>query len=86
LTPGSAEGRWSGQLAGAVSVMLQSLTGLDTRAHAPGRMRIATLRHHILTVPGRLIHHARRLTLRLLPGHTSLAAALARLRALPAPS
>jgi len=26
---------WSGLLAGAVSVMLQSLTGLDTRAHAP---------------------------------------------------
>ena len=77
---------WAGLLAGALSVMLQSLTGLDTQAHAPGRMRIATLRHRLLAVPARLIRHARGLTLRLPPGHQTLPAALARLRALPAPT
>jgi len=77
---------WAGLLAGALSVMLQSLTGLDTHAHAPGRMRIATLRHRLLNVPGRLIPHARGLTLRLRPADTALPAALAQLRALPAPT
>jgi len=77
---------WAGLLAGALSVMLQSLTGLDRQAHAPGRMRIATLRHRLLTIPGRLIRHARGLILRLPPGHQVLPAALARLRALPAPT
>jgi len=42
---------WAGLLAGALSVMLQSLTGLDRQAHAPGRMRIATLRHRLLNIP-----------------------------------
>jgi len=77
---------WAGLLAGALSVMLQSLTGLDTQAHAPGRMRIATLRHQLLNIPGRLIRHARGLTLRLRPADTTLPTALARLRALPAPT
>ena len=77
---------WAGLLAGALSVMLQSLTGLDTQAHAPGRMRIATLRHQLLNLPGRLIRHARGQTLRLRPGDMTLPAALARLRALPAPT
>ncbi len=63
---------WAGLLAGALSVMLQSLTGLDTQAHAPGRMRIATLRHQLLNIPGRLIRHARGLTLRLRPADTTL--------------
>jgi len=77
-------GMWAGLPAGAFSVMLQSLTGLDTQAHAPGWMRIATLRHRLLNVPGRLVRHARGLTLRLPPGHQTLPNALARLRALPA--
>ncbi len=77
---------WAGLLAGALSVMLQSLTGLDRQAHAGGRARIATLRHQLLTVPGRLITHARGLTLRLPPSHHRLQAALNRLRALPAPT
>jgi len=77
---------WAGLLAGALSVMLQSLTGLDTQAHAPGRMRIATLRHQLLNIPGRLIRHARGLTLRLRPADTTLPTALARLQALPAPT
>ena len=77
---------WAGLLAGALSVMLQALTGLDRHPHTPGRMRIATLRHRLLTVPGRLINHARGLVLRPPPGHQILQAALARLRALPAPT
>lgn len=77
---------WAGLLAGATNVMLQSLTGLDRQAHAPGRMRIATLRHRLLAVPGRLISHARGLTLRLPPDQQSLPAVLTRLRALPAPT
>lgn len=77
---------WAGLLAGALSVMLQALTGLDRQAHAPGRNRIATLRHRLLAVPGRLISHARGLTLRLPPNQQTLQAALARLRALPAPT
>lgn len=77
---------WAGLLAGALSVMLQSLTGLDRHAVTPGRVRIATLRHRLLAVPGRLIHHARGLTLRLPPNQQTLQAALTRLRALPAPT
>ncbi len=77
---------WAGLLAGALNVMLQALTGLDTQAHAPGRMRIASLRHRLLNIPARLIRHARGLTLRLPPGHQVLPAALVRLRALPAPT
>jgi hypothetical protein len=44
---------------------------------------IATLRWRLIRVPGRLVRHARRLTLRLPPGHQLLAEILARLRALP---
>ncbi len=77
---------WAGLLAGARSVMLQSLTGLDTQAHTPGRMPIATLRRQLLRIPGRLIRHARGLTLRLRPADTTLPTALARLRSLPAPT
>ncbi len=77
---------WAGLLAGALSVMLQSMTGLDRPASAGGRARIATLRHQLLTVPGRLITHARGLNLRLPPGQQTLPAVLKRLRALPAPT
>ena len=70
-------------VAGALNVMLQSLTGLDRQAHAPGRMRIATLRQQLLAVPGRLISHARDLILRLPPDQRNLPAVLARLRATP---
>lgn len=77
---------WAGLLAGAINVMLQALTGLDRDPDAPGRMRIATLRHRLLAVPGRLINHARGLTLRLPTGHTTLPEVLAKLRALPPPT
>ena len=55
LALGAGDGRDPRTLAGATNVMLQSLTGLDRQAHAPGRKRIATLRHRLLAVPGRLI-------------------------------
>ena len=47
---------------------------------------IATLRQRLIAVPGRLIHHARGLTLRLPTGEDLLAEILARLRALPSVS
>jgi hypothetical protein len=47
---------------------------------------IATLRHRLLRVPARLIHHAGQLILRLPPGHQVLAVVLAGLRAPPQPS
>jgi hypothetical protein len=43
----------------------------------------ATLRWRLVRVPGRLVRHARGLTLRLPPGQHLLAEILARLRALP---
>jgi hypothetical protein len=49
-----------------------------------GQAMIATLRHRLIRVPARLIHHAGQLTLRLPPGYHLLAQVLARLRALPA--
>jgi hypothetical protein len=51
-----------------------------------GKAMIATLRHRLITVPGRLIHHAGQPTLRLPPGHQLLPEVLARLRALPTAS
>jgi hypothetical protein len=47
---------------------------------------IATLRHRLIAVPGRVIHHARTLTLRLPPGHDLIPTILARIRALPQPA
>ena len=51
-----------------------------------GQAMIATLRHRLIRVPARLIHHAGALILRLPPGHDLLALVLARIRALPATS
>jgi hypothetical protein len=61
----------------------EPLAGLGVR---DGKAMIATLRHRLLCIPGRLIHHAGQLILRLPPGHDLLAVALTRLRALPHPS
>lgn len=58
----------------------QPLTGLGVR---DGKAMIATLRHRLLCIPGRLIHHAGALILRLPPGHQLLPTVLTRLRALP---
>lgn len=47
---------------------------------------IATLRHRLIRVPARLVHHAGAITLRLPPGYQLLAQVLARIRARPDPS
>lgn len=60
-----------------------TLTGHGVRA---GKAMIATLRRRLVGIPGRLIRHARGLTLRLPPGRYLLAEILARLRALPTPN
>jgi len=74
---------WAGLLAGAISVMLQALIGWH--AHHGDRTRTPTLRHRLLTIPGRILRHARGLTLRLPAGHTAITGALQKLRALPPP-
>jgi DDE family transposase len=51
-----------------------------------GKAMIATLRHRLLCVPGRVIRHAGQLILRLPPGHDLLEEVLTRLHALPAAS
>jgi hypothetical protein len=47
---------------------------------------IATLRHRLIRVPARLVHHVGALILRLPPGYELLDEVLARIRALPASS
>jgi hypothetical protein len=51
-----------------------------------GQAMIATLRHRLIRIPARLVHHAGALILRLPPGYELLDEVLARIRALPAPS
>jgi Transposase DDE domain group 1 len=84
---------WGALLAGTMAAWLHQLTaftaGQDTLAgHGVrgGKAMIATLRWRLIAVPGRLIRHARHLTLRLPPGHSLLPEVLARLRDLPAPA
>ena len=84
---------WGALLAASMAAWLHQLTGLalgeDILAgHGVrgGKAMIATLRWRLIAVPGRLIRHARHLTLRLPPGHTLLPEVLSRLRDLPAPT
>ena len=70
---------WLHQLTAATAGEL-ILAGHGVRG---GKAMIATLRHRLIAVPGRLIRHAGQLTLRLPPGCHLLAEVLARLRALP---
>jgi hypothetical protein len=69
---------WAALLAGNISVLMQALTGIDTggRAHTP------RLRHDLLCVPARLIHHGRTRTLRLPPGDQLLPTVLSKIREL----
>lgn len=69
---------WAALLAGNLSVLLQALTGIDKT----GRRHAARLRHELLCVPARLVHHGRTLTLRLPPGDQLLPTVLARIREL----
>jgi hypothetical protein len=84
---------WGALLAATMAAWLHQLTartaGQDILAgHGVrgGKAMIATLRWRLVAVPGRLIRHARHLTLRLPPGHSLLPEVLARLRDLPAPA
>jgi hypothetical protein len=84
---------WGALLAATMAAWLHQLTaitaGQDILAgHGVrgGKAMIATLRWRLIAVPGRLIRHARHLTLRLPPGHWLLPEVLARLRDLPAPA
>ena len=71
---------WAALVAGNLSVLLQALTGIDQN----GRAHAARLRHQLLCVPARLVHHGRQLTLRLPPGEHLLPVVLTRIRELDA--
>jgi Transposase DDE domain group 1 len=84
---------WGALLAVSIAGWLHQLTatpGPDSTliGHGvrDGQAMIATLRHELIRVPARLIHHAGALELRLPPGYHLLETVLARLRALPATS
>jgi Transposase DDE domain group 1 len=84
---------WGALLAASMAAWLHQLTatalGEDiVHGHGVrgGKAMIATLRWRLIAVPGRVIRHARHLTLRLPPGHSLLPEVLARLRDLPAPA
>ena len=74
---------WGALLAVNLSAWLQELAGLDY-GDGRGRAHLGTLRHRLLVVPARLIHHAGQPVLRLPPGQQLLAQVLAQLRSLPA--
>ena len=84
---------WGALLAATMAGWLHQLTATE-RADGTlaghgvrdGQAMIATLRWRLVRVPGRVIRHARGLTLRLPPGRQLLAEILARIRALPTPS
>ena len=75
---------WGALLATNLPAWLQELAGLDT-GDGRGRAHLGRLRRELVCLPGRVIHHARRITLRLPPGYTTLAQVLAKLRKLPHP-
>ena len=84
---------WGALLAASLAGWLHQLTatpapdgGLLGHGVRDGQAMIATLRHRLIRVPARLVHHAGALILRLPPGQTLLAEILARIRALPATS
>jgi Transposase DDE domain group 1 len=84
---------WGALLAAGLTGWLHQLTatptadgGLLGHGVRDGQAMIATLRHRLIRIPARLVHHAGALILRLPPGHHLLAEILARIRALPATS
>jgi Transposase DDE domain group 1 len=84
---------WGALLATSIAGWLHQLTATTgdngrLTGHGPrgGKAMIATLRHLIIRVPGRLITHAGQQVLRLPPGRQLLAEILSRLRALPTTS
>lgn len=83
---------WGALLAATLAGWLHHLTATTRHGRLighgvrGGQAMITTLRRRLITVPARLVRHARGRTLRLPPGHGLLAEILARLRALPATS
>jgi hypothetical protein len=84
---------WGALLAATMAAWLHQLTAITAgedivAGHGVrgGKAMIATLRWRLITVPGRLVRHARHLILRLSPGHGLLPEVLARLRELPVPA
>ena len=83
---------WGALIATSLTGWLHQLTALPDPdggllgwgVRRDGKAMIATLRHRLLCIPGRLIRHAGQLILRLPPGHHLLKEVLTRLRALPA--
>lgn len=83
---------WGALLAASLAGWLHQLTATPTPdgrlsgwGVREGKAMIATLRHRLICIPARLIHHAGTLTLRLPPNHQLLTEILTRLRhALPA--
>jgi hypothetical protein len=73
---------WAALLAINISAWLQELGGLDG-GNGRGRAHLATLRHLLLAVPARLVHHAGQAVLRLPPGRELLTEVLVRLRRIP---
>jgi Transposase DDE domain group 1 len=81
---------WGALLAVSIAGWLHQLTAtpgpdatLIGHGVRDGQAMIATLRHKLIRVPARLVHHAGACTLRLPPGYPLLEAVLAHLRALP---
>ena len=79
-------------LAANVAAWLHELTGTTSGGETVtghgirgGKAMIATLRHRLITIPGRLVDHAGLLSLRLPPGRELLAEILAKLRRIPLP-
>jgi hypothetical protein len=84
---------WGALIAASIAGYLHQLTATPSPGGQllgwgvrEGKAMIATLRHRLICVPARLIHHAKALILRLPPGHQLLTEVLTRLRALPAAS
>ena len=81
---------WGALLGVTLTGWLHQLTATPTAKGAllghgvrDGQAMIATLRHRLIRVPARLVHHAGALILRLPPGYALLDEILARIRALP---
>jgi hypothetical protein len=84
---------WGALLGAGLTGWLHQLTATTTPDGAlaghgvrEGQAMIATLRHRLIRVPARLVHHAGALILRLPPGYELLEEILTRIRALPAMS